>query len=67
MSYKKIKNYFPELELVSDGNKTCSLTPIIKWFYWMDCDHILARGWKRKDYGEINGYSDHKLIYADLE
>ena len=67
LGYEKIKDYFPELQLVSDGNKTCSLTPIMKHFFWIDCDHIFVRGWNKKGLGELKGYSDHKLIYADLD
>ena len=67
LGFEKIKNYFPKLELISDERKTCSLTPFMKLFFWVDCDHIFARGWKRQNLGELNGYSDHKLIYADLK
>lgn len=67
LEYYKIKKYFPELKLVSEENKTCSLTPILKCFCWKDYDHILVRGWNKKKIGAICGYSDHKLVYADLE
>ena len=67
LSYNKIKKYFSGLDLVSNEIKTCSLTPVMKWFFFIDCDHILVRGYKRKSLGELKGYSDHKLIYADLK
>ena len=67
LSYQKIKNYFPrDLKLISDERNTCSTTPIMNWFFCIDCDHILAKGWTKKKIGEIKGYSDHKLLYADL-
>ena len=67
LEYNKIKQYFPDLKLISGRIKTCSLTPITKWFYWKDCDHIFVKGFEKKKLGELRGYSDHKLIYADLE
>ena len=54
------------LDLVSEGVKTCSTTPVMKWFYNKDVDHILARGFKPNKSGVIEGESDHKLIYVDL-
>ena len=66
-SYKKLKKYFPNLKLVTQSIKTCSLTPILKWFFWKDCDHIFARGFDSKNIGILEGRSDHKLIYSDLE
>lgn len=62
-----VKSYFPELELVTGGMKTCSLTPILRWFYNKDCDHVLIRGLKFIRCGFLEGKSDHKLVYVDLE
>jgi endonuclease/exonuclease/phosphatase family metal-dependent hydrolase len=56
-----------DLELVSDRIKTCSLTPILKWFFWKDCDHIFVRKLKEVKTEFLEGYSDHRLIYTDLE
>lgn len=67
LSYKDLKDYFPELELMTDEIKTCSLTPIMKWFFCKDCDHILVRGFGLKKVNTLEGRSDHKLIYTDLE
>ncbi len=67
LEYDNIKEYFPGLELASDKLKTCSITPVINYFYFKDVDHILTRGFEKKDSGSIIGYSDHKLIWADLE
>jgi endonuclease/exonuclease/phosphatase family metal-dependent hydrolase len=66
ISYSKIKDRFSGLTLFSKEVKTCSLTPIMKWFCWKDFDHILARGYQKDGFGEISGYSDHKLIYVDF-
>jgi endonuclease/exonuclease/phosphatase family metal-dependent hydrolase len=66
-SYDTIKNYFKNLKLVSDKIKTCSLTPIIHFLSWKDCDHIFVRGLKKRGTGFLEGRSDHRLIYADLE
>jgi len=67
LPYKKLKDYFPRLELMTEEIKTCSLTPIMKWFFCKDCDHILVRGFESKEVDTLEGRSDHKLIYADLE
>jgi len=64
--WPKIKSYFKDLKLVSGRTKTCSMTPVMKWFVYKDFDHILVRGSKKKASGEIIGYSDHKLIWVDL-
>ena len=66
LSYQKIRNYFPELELVSEETKTCSNTPIMKWIYNEDADHILVKGFKKQKFGTLKGYSDHLLLWADL-
>lgn len=65
--YDAIKHHFPGLRLVTGRIKTCSFTPVIKWFYCKDCDHILVRGLKLIRYGTMMGRSDHKLVYADLK
>ena len=58
---------FPGMNLVSDGIKTCSLTPIFRNFHFQDDDHIFVKGLKKTNLGFIEGYSDHRLIYVDLE
>ncbi len=65
-SYDQIQKYFSEFSLVTKELKTCSNTPIMKWFYNKDADHILVKGFKAKKIGTIDGDSDHKLIWADL-
>lgn len=67
LSYGKIKDYFPSLKLLSEEEKTCSLTPIMKLFFNKDCDHIFAKGFKKNSYGKLIGFSDHKLIYVDVD
>lgn len=67
LEYKRIKDDFPELGLISHEIKTCSRTPVMKLFCNKDLDHIFVRGFAAKAIGGIEGYSDHKLIYADLE
>jgi endonuclease/exonuclease/phosphatase family metal-dependent hydrolase len=67
LEYQKIKTYFPNLKLFSEEERTCSLTPIMKLFFWKDTDHIMAKGFTKKSSGAFTGYSDHKLIYADLK
>jgi len=66
LEYEKIKKYLLDYKLVSGEIKTCSNTPILKWFYNKDVDHILVRGFQARDFGNSMGYSDHKLIWADL-
>ena len=58
---------FSNLSLVSNEIKNCSLTPILRWFHHRDDDHIFVRGFKARKIGTLEGYSDHRLIYADLE
>jgi len=67
LSYEKLKEYFPDFEIATKGIKTCSITPIMKWFFYKDCDHVFIRGFKPTNVGCINGRSDHKLIYTDLK
>jgi len=64
--WKDIEKYFPGFKLVSKEMKTCSLTPIMKWFYNKDVDHVFVRGFKLEKVGILDGRSDHKLIYVDL-
>jgi len=64
--YDAIKHHFPGLKLITGKIKTCSFTPVIRWFCSKDMDHILVRGLKKKDVGVVRGRSDHKLIYVDL-
>ena len=65
--YDNIKKHFPTLILVTGRVRTCSFTPIIRWFLCKDMDHILVRGLKKRGVGTFFGRSDHKLIWADLE
>lgn len=64
--YYKIETHFSDLVLVTGKIKTCSMTPILHWFCYKDMDHIMVKGFKKKDIGTFLGNSDHKLIYADL-
>lgn len=66
LRYKEIKDSFKTLKLISDEIKTCSVTPLFNWFSCKDLDHILVKGLEKKNLGELKGYSDHKLIWADL-
>jgi endonuclease/exonuclease/phosphatase family metal-dependent hydrolase len=65
--YKKLKKDISHLTLVSGKTKTCATTPLFKWFYNKDLDHILTQGFNCLKTGTLEGRSDHKLIYADLE
>ena len=47
--------------------KTCSETPIIKWFYSKDVDHVFSRGFGFVEAGSEEGISDHKAVYIDLK
>ena len=64
--HNKIKDYFDDLKLASDGNKTCSLTPIFRIIHFKDDDHIFVRNLEIKHTACLEGFSDHKLLYADL-
>ncbi len=66
-SYDNVEHHFPELKLITGKTKTCSTTPIMKWFYNKDTDHILVSGLKKKDVGFLKGNSDHKLVWAELK
>jgi len=65
-SFNKIYPYFKDLNLLSGKIKTCSLTPFLHTFSWKDSDHILARRINKKRIGFLEGYSDHRLVYVDL-
>jgi len=67
LSYQKLKKHLLGFDLVSEEEKTCSTTPIIKWFYNKDVDHIFVRGFEKEKVGSLEGRSDHKLIWADLK
>jgi endonuclease/exonuclease/phosphatase family metal-dependent hydrolase len=66
-SWRDLQKYFPDFELVTEEVKSCSTTPIMRWFYNKDVDHILVRGFEKEKAGSFEGRSDHKLIYADLK
>jgi endonuclease/exonuclease/phosphatase (EEP) superfamily protein YafD len=65
--YDKVKHHFPGLDLISGKTKTCSFTPILRWFCFKDMDHILVKGLKKKSIGFVRGNSDHKAVWADLK
>lgn len=65
--YEDLKKYFPDFNLVTKKIKTCSLTPVLKFFSYKDIDHIFVKGFKAGKIGTLEGRSDHKLIYADLK
>ena len=70
MPYQELAREFPQLNqlvLASNEMKVCSLTPILRWFHYKDDDHIFVSGFKTRKTGCLRGYSDHKLIYAELE
>ncbi|MBU2577187.1 MAG: endonuclease/exonuclease/phosphatase family protein [Nanoarchaeota archaeon] len=67
ISYKKLEPFLPDFNLVPQEIKSCSTTPIMKWFYNRDVDHILVRGFDSVGCESLYGVSDHKLIYADLK
>jgi endonuclease/exonuclease/phosphatase family metal-dependent hydrolase len=66
LRYKKLSSFFSGFDLASGGIRTCSITPVLRKFVNKDLDHILIKGFRTNFVGELNGYSDHKLIYADL-
>jgi endonuclease/exonuclease/phosphatase family metal-dependent hydrolase len=66
-SCSKLESCFEDYNLVSGGIRTCSNTPIMKWFYNKDVDHIFVRDVRSRGSSFLCGNSDHKLIYADLE
>lgn len=65
-SSKKLKYFFDNLELASNGLNSCSITPILRHFIKKDFDHIFIRGLKKSEAGELKGHSDHKMVYVDL-
>jgi endonuclease/exonuclease/phosphatase family metal-dependent hydrolase len=65
-SYDKIGSFFPDLQLASDRIRTCSITPVFKLVHFRDDDHILVRDLKTVGAGYLSGYSDHRLIYANI-
>lgn len=66
LSHEKLNEFFGDLTLASNGIKSCSTTPIIREFINEDYDHIFVKGFDNCNAGELEGYSDHKLIYVDL-
>jgi endonuclease/exonuclease/phosphatase family metal-dependent hydrolase len=65
LSFDRLKG-FKRFNLASDRIKTCSITPFFRLFKCKDLDHILVKGLHAVNSGSIEGYSDHKLVYADL-
>lgn len=69
-SYDDLIRLYPEFEQfqrLSADVATCSMTNLIRWFYRKDLDHILGIGLTAKDAGVIEGISDHKLVWVDVE
>ena len=66
LPYQSFKSCVDGFNLVSGEVKSCSRTPILKWFYNKDVDHILVRGYKGVKNGVLDGVSDHKLVYSDI-
>ncbi len=67
LSYFSLKSYFYDYDLVSGEVRSCSETPIMKWFYNKDVDHIFVNGFSSDNFGFLSGRSDHKLVYVDLK
>jgi endonuclease/exonuclease/phosphatase (EEP) superfamily protein YafD len=67
VSYPELQWIFKDLDFVSGRLKTCSVTPILNLFFHKDIDHIFSKGLRKIKVGSVEGFSDHRLIYADLE
>ncbi len=67
IDYEGLKKYFPGLVFLSGRIKTLFSQGVLKLWSNKDVDHILARGIKAKACGYLIGYSDHKLVWADLK
>ena len=65
--HKRLEMHFSDYTLVTRKIKTCSLTPVIKWVYNKDIDHIFIKGFKTRSIGTLEGKSDHRLVYAELK
>jgi len=65
-SYDELKEEFRNFELASFCLKSCSTTPVLKWFVNKDVDHIFVRGFEVDGCGVIEGRSDHRLVWGDL-
>jgi len=63
-THSKVKEYFKDLVLLSAGIKSCR---IMSTFNCRDLDHIFSRSFKLKANGFLEGKSDHRLVYVDLE
>lgn len=66
-NYKSLKSFFPDLELASGEIISFSLTPVLRKFKNEDIDHIFVKGLRPFCSGSLEGFSDHRLIYADLK
>ena len=65
-SYLEIGGVFEGLDFVSGGRKTCPTT----WglgFLGKDLDHIFSKGFEVGRGGTLEGKSDHRLVWGDLE
>ena len=66
LPFEKIKDRFPNMKLLSDKIKTCSITPVLRLLKFKDLDHILVKGFDGINPEAISGNSDHKLIVVEL-
>jgi len=66
VSHKVLEKRFNGFDLVSERVKTCPTTFGLR-FLSSDLDHIFVRGYEAEGYGSLDGYSDHKLVWADLK
>lgn len=67
LRYKRLKKHFSDFLVASEGMKTCLNTSFYKLFYYKDLDHIFIKGFRCSNAGAIEGSSDHKLIFVDLD
>jgi endonuclease/exonuclease/phosphatase (EEP) superfamily protein YafD len=65
-SYESMEPSFEGVNFVSEARKTCPTTFGLG-FLCKDLDHIFSRGFEKKGVGCLDGKSDHRLVYVDLE
>ncbi len=61
---KRFNRYFTK---ISAMGATCTFVPFIKHFYQKDIDHVLGYNQSSIDKGFIEGESDHRLVWVDVE
>ncbi len=66
LSYRKFQKVFVDFNLSSGEMKTCSNTRLIGKFVNLDLDHIFVKGFTFFDRNSLDGFSDHRMIYVDL-